>query len=196
MPLLWRDDGAGSFEETPEILRRRSPPGGALAVPATGRSVRRGRRSGRTAAPRRPPATAAPSPPASPLAAALPGEIVAVSDARGRVLAAPIHARTPVPAFDTAAMDGYAVAGSGPWTITRQIAGRPATPLPVVAVTGSAALMKGGVRIVPVRHHGEAARIVAVKGSAGLRAAAVADALAVLPGDWADDRPAALLTIP
>jgi molybdopterin molybdotransferase len=42
----------------------------------------------------------------------LPGEEVALGEAAGRVLAADVTASTPVPAFDRAAMDGYALRGS------------------------------------------------------------------------------------
>jgi len=42
-------------------------------------------------------------------ARALPSELVAVEAARGRVLAEPLVAAGPIPAFDCSAMDGYAV---------------------------------------------------------------------------------------
>lgn len=48
----------------------------------------------------------------TPLAAAL-----------GRVLAAPLTALTDLPSFDTSAMDGWAVAGPGPWRIAPQQGG-------------------------------------------------------------------------
>jgi molybdopterin molybdotransferase len=58
-------------------------------------------------------------------ASPLPPLSVPLKRARGRVLAAPLVARQPHPAFDTAAMDGYAVAGPPPWTVTgRVLAGR------------------------------------------------------------------------
>lgn len=38
--------------------------------------------------------------------------------AAGHALAAPLTALTDLPAFDTSAMDGWAVAGPGPWTVT------------------------------------------------------------------------------
>jgi molybdopterin molybdotransferase len=54
-------------------------------------------------------------------------ERVALADAKGRVLAAPVLSRAPLPPFDNAAMDGYAVAtaglsGEGPWRLP--VAGR------------------------------------------------------------------------
>ncbi|GAA4183080.1 molybdopterin-binding protein [Streptosporangium oxazolinicum] len=42
---------------------------------------------------------------------------VTLDRAAGLVLAADLVAATPLPAFDTSAMDGFAVAGTGPWTI-------------------------------------------------------------------------------
>ncbi|WP_424969236.1 gephyrin-like molybdotransferase Glp [Dinoroseobacter sp. S76] len=54
---------------------------------------------------------------------ALPGtDCVPLMQAAGRVLAAPVAARAPLPPFDNAAMDGYALraadlTGSGPWTM-------------------------------------------------------------------------------
>lgn len=54
-------------------------------------------------------------------AAALPAESVPLAAADGRTLAAPQRALTDLPAFDTAAMDGWAVAGEGPWQITGEV---------------------------------------------------------------------------
>lgn len=50
---------------------------------------------------------------------------LALAEARGTVLAAAVSARSDLPACDTAAMDGYAVAGPGPWTVIgRALPGR------------------------------------------------------------------------
>lgn len=66
----------------------------------------------------------------------LPVDRVPVGDAIGRILAAPIHAVTPAPAFDAAAMDGFAVAGPGPWRITgRILAGSSGVREPLAAGT-------------------------------------------------------------
>ncbi|MEW2525548.1 molybdopterin molybdotransferase MoeA [Streptomyces sp. NPDC047071] len=50
-----------------------------------------------------------------------PGAAAAVatplSDTLGRVLTSPLAALTDLPSFDTSAMDGWAVAGPGPWTV-------------------------------------------------------------------------------
>ncbi|MEV0385562.1 molybdopterin-binding protein [Nonomuraea sp. NPDC050643] len=51
---------------------------------------------------------------------------VALGQAAGLVLAADLLAATPLPAFDTSAMDGFAVAGPGPWTIAGSV--RPGRP--------------------------------------------------------------------
>ena len=62
------------------------------------------------------------------LAAAVEGvERLPLEQAVGRVLAGPAHARGPMPPFDNAAMDGYALRladlpGAGPWTL--RVAGR------------------------------------------------------------------------
>ncbi len=42
---------------------------------------------------------------------------VPLADALGEVLSAPLDALTDLPSFDTSAMDGWAVAGPGPWTV-------------------------------------------------------------------------------
>ncbi|MBM2614442.1 molybdopterin molybdenumtransferase MoeA [Actinoplanes sp. LDG1-06] len=78
------------------------------------------------------------------------------------------------------------------------LAGRAPAPLPRVAVTGEAKLVPGGVRIVPVRwrREGAVAEVLPAKGSAGLAAAAAADALAVLPDDWTEGGEAVLLALP
>lgn len=46
---------------------------------------------------------------------------VPISDAHGLTLAEPLVARSMVPAFDTAMMDGWAVSGDGPWTVHGQV---------------------------------------------------------------------------
>ena len=56
----------------------------------------------------------------------LPTEAVDLAGAVGRTLAAPVRALTPLPAFDTSAMDGYAVRGRGPWRLVGEVlAGNP-----------------------------------------------------------------------
>lgn len=67
--------------------------------------------------------------------AALAGEVVAlpagsraVAACDGLVLAEDVRALTALPSFDTSAMDGWAVAGTGPWALDGEaLAGRPRT---------------------------------------------------------------------
>jgi molybdopterin molybdotransferase len=54
-------------------------------------------------------------------AAALPTDTVPLAEAVGGTLSAPLVALSALPPFDTAAMDGYAVAGPGPWRVVRRI---------------------------------------------------------------------------
>jgi molybdopterin molybdotransferase len=54
-------------------------------------------------------------------ASALPAYTLPLADAVGHTLAAPLISSTPLPSFDTVAMDGYAVAGEGPWLVVRQV---------------------------------------------------------------------------
>ncbi|MHA6761500.1 molybdopterin molybdotransferase MoeA [Streptacidiphilus sp. PAMC 29251] len=63
--------------------------------------------------------------------APLPPVLLPLADALGCVLAAPLEALTDLPAFDTSAMDGWAVSGPGPWRLG---AGRPAAG--ILAGTG------------------------------------------------------------
>ncbi len=68
-----------------------------------------------------------------------------LTGATGRVLAKPLRARTALPAFDTAAMDGYACAGPGPW---RLLGAAPLTSGAAVAVATGAALPTGADRVL------------------------------------------------
>jgi molybdopterin molybdotransferase len=54
-----------------------------------------------------------------------------LAHAAGHALAAPLTSLTDLPAFDTAAMDGWAVAGRGPWTVGQRgiLAGEVPGPL-------------------------------------------------------------------
>jgi molybdopterin molybdotransferase len=61
-------------------------------------------------------------------AASLEAISVPVGRAAGAVLAEPLHARADLPAFDAAAMDGYAVAGPGPWTVVGRVLAGQAVP--------------------------------------------------------------------
>jgi len=74
-------------------------------------------------------------------------EVPLTPDAVGRTLAAAVTARSPLPAADTSAMDGFAVAGPGPWRIVgRVLAGEP--PYSAIANGTAVEVMTGAV--VPV----------------------------------------------
>lgn len=72
-----------------------------------------------------------------------------LDQALGQVLAEPLRALTDLPSFDTSAMDGWAVAGPGPWEIRAQgavLAGHaPAAPLE----DGTAVRIATGARVPP-----------------------------------------------
>ncbi|MGW7523428.1 molybdopterin molybdotransferase MoeA [Streptomyces sp. NPDC054783] len=71
---------------------------------------------------------------------------VPLGDALGLVLAAPLDALTDLPSFDTSAMDGWAVAGPGPWEVRGEgvLAGH-AQPEPLT--DGEAVRIATGARI-------------------------------------------------
>ncbi|MGW0913008.1 molybdopterin molybdotransferase MoeA [Streptomyces sp. NPDC002784] len=73
---------------------------------------------------------------------------VPLDRALGLTLAAPLTALTDLPSFDTSAMDGWAVAGPGPWTVREcgVLAGH-AAPAPLT--DGEAARIATGARIPP-----------------------------------------------
>lgn len=72
-----------------------------------------------------------------------------LGQALGQVLAEPLHALTDLPSFDTSAMDGWAVAGPGPWEIHEEgavLAGHaPLAPL----ADGTAVRIATGARVPP-----------------------------------------------
>ncbi|MFE9422473.1 molybdopterin molybdotransferase MoeA [Kitasatospora sp. NPDC006697] len=87
-----------------------------------------------------------------------PAEELPLAAALGRTLAGPLTALTDLPAFDTAAMDGWAVAGPGPWRLAGQVlAGRTPPPLADGWATGIAtgAQLPPGATGVLRREHGE-----------------------------------------
>ncbi|MFD9686690.1 molybdopterin molybdotransferase MoeA [Kitasatospora sp. NPDC059088] len=83
-----------------------------------------------------------------------------LAEALGHVLAEPLGALTDLPAFDTSAMDGWAVAGPGPWKVTgRVLAGR--TEVAPLADGGAVEIATGaqlppGATAVLRREHGRA----------------------------------------
>ncbi|QWT25202.1 molybdopterin molybdotransferase MoeA [Subtercola sp. PAMC28395] len=95
-------------------------------------------------------------------AEALPAEQIELSEAAGRVLAADVTAQHDVPHYASSAMDGWAVAGSGPWNVADPLGGhlgdatvdgqlRPGRALPIV--TG--ALVPEGADAVLRSENGE-----------------------------------------
>lgn len=55
------------------------------------------------------------------VASVLPAESVPMAEAVDRVLAADVEASCDLPSFDTSAMDGWAVAGPGPWQVVGDV---------------------------------------------------------------------------
>ena len=102
-------------------------------------------------------------------AAALPTENVPLDRAVGRVLAAAVRARTDLPGFDTAAMDGYAVGGAGPWQVAgRVLAGGPAWarelgPGQAVEIMTGAVVPAGTTAVLPYETADLAGTTVGVK---------------------------------
>ncbi|WP_371517893.1 molybdopterin molybdotransferase MoeA [Kitasatospora sp. NBC_01300] len=88
----------------------------------------------------------------------LPAVGLPLAEALGRTLAEPLTALTDLPAFDTSAMDGWAVAGPGPWRVAgRVLAGRAASaPLAdgaAVEIATGAQLPPGATAVLR-REHG------------------------------------------
>jgi molybdopterin molybdotransferase len=81
-------------------------------------------------------------------------EAVGLAAAAGRVLATPVRAAVSLPGFDTAAMDGYAVAGAPPWRVAGRVVtgsaypGRLA-PRTAVEITTGAMVPAGADAVVP-----------------------------------------------
>ena len=89
----------------------------------------------------------------------LPQVDLPLADAAGGTLAAPLRAGTPLPGFDCAAMDGYAVGDvDGPWTVVgRAVAGPagrrdPLAPGLAVEIATGAVVPPGTVAVVPYEH--------------------------------------------
>jgi len=87
----------------------------------------------------------------------LPVRRLELADALGHTLAEPLTALTDLPAFDTSAMDGWAVAGPGPWRLTgRLLAGTQPGPLAdgeAVEIATGAQLPPGATGVLR-REHG------------------------------------------
>ncbi|AUY50784.1 molybdopterin molybdenumtransferase MoeA [Streptomyces sp. CB01881] len=90
----------------------------------------------------------------------LPPELLDLAGALGRTLAEPLTALTDLPAFDTSAMDGWAVSGPGPWRVAgRLLAGEPAgAPLAdgaAVEIATGAQLPPGATAVLRREHGGQ-----------------------------------------
>ena len=88
-------------------------------------------------------------------APALAPVVVPLDACAGLVLAAPLVARAALPPFDTAAMDGFAVAGSGPWRLVGEVlAGatwtRPLSAGTAVGIATGAPVPSGTTAVLPV----------------------------------------------
>jgi molybdopterin molybdotransferase len=89
-------------------------------------------------------------------------ESVPVHEADGRRLAAPVHAAVDLPTVDVSAMDGWAVAGEGPWRIDGAVTmgAAPGPPLDrgfARAVTTGAAVPAGTTAVLRSEHAATAA---------------------------------------
>lgn len=88
----------------------------------------------------------------------LPGIGLPLAEALGHTLAEPLGALTDLPAFDTSAMDGWAVAGPGPWRVAGRVLAGPAEPTPLADGTAveiaTGARLPGGATAVLRREHG------------------------------------------
>jgi molybdopterin molybdotransferase len=81
----------------------------------------------------------------------------ALAEAEGTTLAEPLVARTDLPAFPTASVDGWAVRGTAPWRVVgRVLAGTEAAPLAgdgtCVEIATGAAVPEGTEQLVRVEH--------------------------------------------
>lgn len=75
----------------------------------------------------------------------------------GAVLAAPLRALAPLPPFDTCAMDGWAVAGAGPWRVVGELLAGRAWPEPLldgtaVGIATGAPVPAGTSAVLPVEN--------------------------------------------
>jgi molybdopterin molybdotransferase len=84
---------------------------------------------------------------------------IALSEADGLTLAEPVVARTPLPAFTTANVDGWVLRGSGPWHISgRILAGGPAPDLSedgTAMEIATGAMVPEGAQSILRLEHGE-----------------------------------------
>jgi molybdopterin molybdotransferase len=86
---------------------------------------------------------------------ALPPESRPLADCAGLALAEPLTALSELPAFDTSAMDGYAVAGEAPWTVVGEVLAGTAWPDRLTAgsavgIATGAPVPEGVTAVLPV----------------------------------------------
>lgn len=77
----------------------------------------------------------------------LPPRRLPIDLALGHTLAAPLAALTDLPAFDTSAMDGWAVAGPGPWRVTDATGALAGAPAVRPLTDGEAVPIATGARV-------------------------------------------------
>jgi molybdopterin molybdotransferase len=88
----------------------------------------------------------------------LPPAEVPLAGAAGLTLAEGIHTALPMPAFDTAAMDGYAIAGPGPWRLRGVLraggvwTGAPLSTMDAIEISTGAPVPPGAESILPVEY--------------------------------------------
>ncbi|HWD05214.1 MAG TPA: molybdopterin molybdotransferase MoeA [Amycolatopsis sp.] len=73
---------------------------------------------------------------------------LSLAEALGRALASPVRALVPMPAYDNSAMDGYAVAGRGPWTLVGAVRAG-GEPYPGVLAPGTGIEIATGAPVPP-----------------------------------------------
>ncbi|HWC82102.1 MAG TPA: molybdopterin molybdotransferase MoeA [Pseudonocardiaceae bacterium] len=109
-----------------------------------------------------PVSTNVPWPQARELAHAAPTRLsthpVPLAKAAGLTLAEEVRTALPMPAFDTAAMDGYAIAGPGPWQVRGVVragavwTGTPLNAGEAVEISTGAPVPAGAQSVLPVEH--------------------------------------------
>ncbi len=87
----------------------------------------------------------------------LPAKEIPAADALGTTLADALVAAAPMPSFDTAAMDGYAVAGDPPWRLVGMVAAGPVercaiAPGEAVEIATGAWVPTGATAVLPYEH--------------------------------------------
>ncbi len=165
-PASAPDPDPAPDQQSPDPSDQQSPDPTPAPDPAAGRPSEQAARGGGLAARSGLPA-AVPAPPASRTratpwadaravaaragaAASARTRRVALAQALGQVLAEPLDALTDLPSFDTSAMDGWAVAGPGPWWSVEAggqlLAGQVA---PGALADGAAVRIATGARVPP-----------------------------------------------